>query len=143
MDKKGLIFTLDSALALVPVIIVIVAVMNIGYSGLTPSSKHLRSVHNAQDTLEIMATNQNSLNYSIIQKMAAALSVNEQSGIEDCGNIAGTYLNKTLGNTKYCLMEINRINRTIASNADMKNASKISVGFKSCEGYVFKLYIGD
>ncbi len=143
MDNKGLIFTLDSALALVPVLIVIVAVINIGYSGLSPSSKHLRSVHNAQDTLEIMATTPNSLNYSILQKMAAALSRNNASGIEECGNIAGIYLNNTLGNTKYCLMEINRLNKPITSSGDMKNASEISVGLKSCEGYVFKLYIWD
>lgn len=142
MDNKGLIFTLDSALALVPVLIVIVAVMNIGYSGLSPSSKHLRSVHDAQDTLEIMAT-PNSLNNSILQKMAAALSRNNASGIGECGNIAGIYLSNTLGNTKYCLMEINQLNKTITSSGDMINASEISVGLKSCEGYVFKLYIWD
>ncbi|MGZ7107940.1 MAG: hypothetical protein ACXVHW_03125 [Methanobacterium sp.] len=143
MDNKGLIFTLDSALALISIFIVIVTVANISDSGLTSSSKQVRSIHNAQDILEIMATNQNDLGYSVLQKVANALSGNEnsQSGIEEAREISGFYLNKTLGNSKYSLMEINQLNKTIASNGDIKNANETSVGFKSCEGYFFKLYI--
>ena len=142
MDNKGLIFTLDSILALIPIFIIIVAVGNINDSGLIYPSQNVRSIQDAQDTLELM-TQSNSLETSILQDITSILieSKNSEGGVQKAGEIAGPYLNKTLGNSKYGLVEINPFNKTIISNGDMKNAKDISVGFKSCGNYIFKLYI--
>jgi hypothetical protein len=143
MDNKGLIFTLDSVLALIPIFIIIIAVANISDSGLISSTGQVRSFCNAQDTLEIMATNQNELHSNVLQNMATVLAENSDSekGINEAEKIACIYLNKTIGSSKYNLMEINQLNKTIASNGDMKDANDISVGFKSSGNYIFKLYI--
>ena len=140
MDKKGLILTLDSVLALIPIFIIIIAVTNINNSELVPF--HHSSIYKAQDTLEIMS-NQNKIGYNILQNMADVLYQNGNSevGIKEAGKIAGSYLNKSLGNSKYSLMEINQLNKTIISNGDIKNAKEISVGFKSCKNYIFKLNV--
>ena len=143
MDDKGLIFTLDAALALIPIFIVVVAVANFGDSGLISPSQQVRFVQDAHDTLEIMGTDQNGLKSNVLKNMAAVLIENNNSeeGIQEAGEIAGSFLNKTLGNSKYSLTEINQLNKTIASNGNINNANDASVGFKSCENYIFKLCI--
>lgn len=142
MDNKGLILTLDSVLALVSIFIIIVTVSNISSSGLTSSSQ-VRSTQNAQDTLEIMATNQINSYPSVLQQITYILMENNNSeeGITEARKISEFYLNKTLVNSKYTLIEINQLNKTITSSGDIRNANDTSVGFKSCEGYIFKLYI--
>lgn len=143
MDNKGLIFTLDAVLALIPIFIIIVSVANISDSGLIYPSQQVHFIENAQDTLEIMSTNQNGLNSNVLQNMANILAANNNSelGIQEAGKLAGFYLNKTIINSKYSLIETNQLNKTIISTGDMKDANNISVGFKSCKNYIFKLYI--
>jgi len=143
MNEKGLIFTLDAVLALIPVFIIIAAVANVSVSGLAYSSKQVRYIQDAQDTLEIMTANQNGLNSNVLQNIASilALSNNSERGVQEAGKIAGPYLNKTLGNSKYSLMEISRLNKSIASRGNITNAADISVGFKSSGKYIFKLYV--
>ncbi|HML06406.1 MAG TPA: hypothetical protein VK426_11575 [Methanobacterium sp.] len=142
MDNKGLIFTLDSFLALIPIFIIIVAVSNVSDSELIFPSQNVRSIHDAQDTLEIM-THPNGLESTALQDITSALieSNNSDDGVQKASEIAGPYLNKTLGNSKYSLNEINPLNKTIISNGDMKNAKDVSVGFKSSGDYIFKLYL--
>jgi len=142
MDERGLIFTIDSVLALIPIFIIIFAITNISDSEINSLPHHVSSVQCAQDLLEVMS-NQNNLGDNILLNMADILSRNGNSdlGIEEAGKIAGFYLNNTLKNSKYSLSEINRLNRTIVSNGDIKNAYEISVGFKTCKNYIFKLYI--
>lgn len=142
MDDKGFIFTFDSALALIPIFILIIAVSNVD-DGLSSSSKHLHSLQSAQDTLIIMSNYPNGLNSNPFQEIANVLAANNDSdqGVYEAGKIANYYLKKTILDSKYCLMETKRINRIIASNGDIKNADDASVGLKSYEGYLFKLYI--
>lgn len=135
MDEKGLVSTLDAVLALIPVFIIIAAVANVSDPGY--SSKQVRYIQDAQDTLEIMTSS------NVLQNTASVLTLNNNSkeGIHEAGKIAGPYLNKTLGNSNYSLMEIGELNKTIVSSGDIKKADDISVGFKSCEKYIFKLYV--
>ncbi|WP_414470063.1 hypothetical protein [Methanobacterium sp. ACI-7] len=141
MDNKGLIFTLDAAIALIPIFIIIAAVVSVSSSDNTYTQ--IRLAHNAQDTLENMGMHQNNQQLSTLQKITYTLSLNNNSndGINEAGKIAGFYLNKTLGNSKYKLVEISVLNKTIVSNGDILETENISVGFKSFENYIFKLYI--
>lgn len=133
MDEKGLIFTLDTVLALIPVFIIITAVANV----CVPESVQVRYIQDAQDTLEIMTSS------NVLQNTASVLTLNNNSkeGIQEAGKIAGPYLNKTLGNSNYSLMEISALNKTIVSHGDIKKANDVSVGFKSSGKYIFKLYV--
>jgi len=137
MDEKGLIFTIDTVLALIPVFIIIAAVANVSVSGLTYSSKQVRHIQDAQDTLEIMTSS------NVLQNTASILALNNNSeeGIREAGKIAGPYLNKTLGNSNYSLMEISELNKTIVSSGDIKKANDVSVAFRSSGKYIFKLCV--
>lgn len=142
MDNKGFVFTLDAALAIIIAFIALAAVISITES---PLSSQTRLSHNAQDVLETMAAYKKGPEEpSVLQNVASILSANknDQTGIKEAGQVAGAYLNQTLNNTKYNLTET-QLNATIAANADMKDANNVAVGVKSCDGYIFRLCIGD
>ncbi len=142
MDDNGFVFTLDAVLALVIVFIALAAVASINE---TPLSSQTRLSHNAQDTIETMATYKKvPEGATVLQNVANILSAsnNDQSGINEAGQVAGAYLNQTLNNTKYNLTEA-QLNITIAANADMEEASDVAVGVKSCDGYIFRLFVWD
>ena len=144
MDDKGFIFTMDAVLALIILFIALAAVANVNESSLSSSSQ-IRLSHNAQDTLETMATYKTGPDeFTVLQNIAVILaaSKNDKKGIDEAGQVAGAYLNQTLNNTKYNLTET-QLNTTIAANADMEDANNIAVGVKSCGDYMFKLYIWD
>ena len=142
MDNNGFVFTLDAVLALIIVFIALAAVASINE---TPLSSQIRLSHNAQDVLETMAAYKKGPEEpSVLQKVANILSSsnNDQNGIKEAGQVAGAYLNQTLNSTKYNLTEA-QLNITITANADMKEASDVAVGVKSCDGYMFRLCIWD
>jgi len=144
MDNKGFIFTLDSALALVSLLIVLSVVAHISDAQSTYSSQQIRISHDAQDTLETMATYKSSLEgFTVLQNITNTLIANnnDATGVAIAGQIASLYLNKTLGSAKYNLTEINQLNTTIVANSNMKNANNIAVGIRSYDDYTFKLYI--
>ena len=67
---------------------------------------------------------------------------NDETGIKTAGQVAGSFLNKTLNGSNYRLTEETQLKgKVIASNADMKGASNVAVGVKSCGNYTFKLYV--
>ena len=143
MDNNGFVFTLDAVLALVIVFIALAAVASTNDFSSTPQ---IRLSHSAQDTLETMATyKKDPEGFTVIQNITMTLtaSKNSQEGIKESGQLAGAYLNQTLGSTKYNLTEINQINTTIAANADIKDADDVAVGVEGCDGYMFRLCIWD
>ena len=143
MDDKGIIFTLDAALGLVIIFIMLAAVVNINVSQLSPSTQ-IRFSHNAQDTLETMANYKTgSEGFTVLQNAAAVLAANknDKTGINEAGQVAGAYLNRTLGSSKYNFTEENHVNGTIVANADMKKANNIAVGVRNYDNYTFRLYV--
>lgn len=143
MDDKGFIFTLDAAMAL---IIIFIALAAVASTNEFSSSPQIRLSHSAQDTLETMAAyKKDPEGFTVLQNVTMTLtaSKNSQEGIKEAGQLAGAYLNQTLGSTKYNLTEINQINTTIAANADMNDADDVAVGVEGCDGYMFRLCIWD
>ena len=143
MDDKGFIFTLDAAMALIIIFIALAAVASTNEFSSTPQ---IRLSHSAQDTLETMATyKKDPEGFTVLQNITMTLtaSKNSQEGIKETGQVAGVYLNQTLGSTKYNLTEINQINTTIAASADIKDADDVAVGVEGCDGYIFRLCIWD
>lgn len=143
MDDNGLIFTLDAALGLVVLFIFIAAVAGANTSQLS-SSPYTRLSHDVHDTLETMATYKTGAEgFTVLQNVAVILAVhnNDQTGINAAGQMAGEYLNRTLGGSKYNFTEVNQVNMTISANADMEDADNVAVGVRSYGEYIFKLYI--
>jgi hypothetical protein len=145
MDDKGLIFTLDAAMGLIILFILLAAVTSVNYSPLA-LSQQIRISHDAQDTLETMATyKKGPERFTVLQNVATVLSANnnDKTGIDAAGHVSGAYLNQTLGSVKYNFTECNQINGTIAATADMEDASSVAVGVRNYEDYTFRLYIWD
>ncbi len=145
MDDKGIIFTLDAALGLIIVFILLAVVVSVNDSQLS-SPPQIRLSHEAQDTLETMAIYKTGPEgFTVLQNVAVILAAsnNDETGIKEAGQVAGIYLNQTLRSSKYNFTEVNQVNTTIAANADMKNASNIGVGVKSYQSYMFRLYVWD
>jgi len=145
MDNKGFIFTLDAVMGISIIFILLAAVANLDESQLSPNP-HIRISHNAQDTLETMATYKTgSEEFTVLQNVAAVLAANknDKTGIASAGQVAGAYLNKTLGSAKYNFTEEGQVNNTVVANEDMKKADNIAVGVRSCDNYTFRLYIWD
>lgn len=145
MDNRGIIFSMDAALALIPLFILITAVSNMGDANTIFNSDQIRINHEAQDTLEIMA-NYKSEPYkpTILENISDTLIKNNNSpqGISLSGQIAGSYLNKTIGDSKYALTEITQLKgKIIASNADMENGNNIATGIRNYGSYTFQLYV--
>lgn len=145
MDDKGFIVTLDALLSLIVVFILLATVTNISADKSSTSMQDLTMAKNVHDTMELMANYKDiSTNKTVIELMVEELekSSNQNSGVDNAGQIAGYFLNKTLTGNNYNLIEINKLNgTTIASNADVNQASNVSVASKSFGEYTFKLYI--
>jgi len=144
MDDKGLIFTIDAALALIPIFIVLTTIASLGDDGLMFSSQQIRISHDAQDTLETMATYKaGPEGISALQNMTDTLIVNNNSatGRALAGEVASKYLNNTIKDAKYNLTEIRQLNTTIVSNANMASANNTAVGVRNFGDYTFRLYI--
>ncbi|MGF7117285.1 hypothetical protein [Methanobacterium oryzae] len=144
MDDKGLIFTIDAALALIPIFIVLTTIASLGDDYLTFSSQQIRISHDAQDTLETMATyKQGTDSICVLQNITETLMINKNNatGRTLAGTIASKYLNSTIRDAKYNLTEIKQLNTTIASNANMASANNTAVGVRNFGDYTFRLYI--
>jgi len=145
MDSRGIIFSIDAALALIPLLILFTAVA--GSSNLSFTGDHVRINHDAQDTLETMA-NYKLAGYksTVLQNVTDTLKKynNSPEGVDLSGQIADSYLNKSLSGSKYILIEINQLKGTvIASNADIDDGTNIAVGIRNYGDYTFKLFIWD
>ncbi|AXV37786.1 MAG: hypothetical protein CIT01_06020 [Methanobacterium sp. BRmetb2] len=147
MDNKGLIVSSDAILALIVVFILLATVTNISGDKSGSFIQQVVMAKNAQDAMELMATYKNiSTNKTVLELMADQLikNGNQRSGMDDAGQIASEFLDKTLSGSNYNLIEINKLNGTpLASNADMNNADNISSASRTCGEYIFKLYIWD
>jgi len=144
MDNKGLIVSSDAILALIVVFILLATVTNISGDKSGSFIQQVVMAKNAQDAMELMATYKNiSTNKTVLELMADQLikNGNQRSGMDDAGQIASEFLDKTLSGSNYNLIEINKLNgTTIASNADVNQASNVSVASRSFGEYTFKLY---
>ena len=98
----------------------------------------------SQDIMEIMALKVNENSYSTIETIQYILESNNNSlqSIEEVRIIAGEFLNNTIQNKSYCLVENNQLNGTvIVANDDLFSADNISTATRNIGKYSFTLYI--
>lgn len=142
MDERGLALTFDAVLALIPVLIVLTSVANLGSSHLTTSS--LQISHQAQDSLDLMAQYRDHGQLTILEEITTTLESNHNNatGVEAANLIAGQFLNKTIPRMKYVFIELKQLNKaSIVSNGDLSNAENVGVSSRSYGNYTFQLYV--
>jgi hypothetical protein len=143
-DVNGIFFSMDAILGLIPIIILILTIANtnINYSDSCLEKQYFQR---AQDTAELMATYKELHDdQTILEKVSNALSKNQDKkiGIESARTITSPFLERTVGNMKYRLEEINYLKGSeIISNGDINKAENVGVAVKCYDQYLFKFYL--
>ncbi|WP_223790744.1 hypothetical protein [Methanobacterium spitsbergense] len=142
-DNKGLFFSLDMVLALIPIFILILNVTNanICYTHFYLTKHYFME---AQDTSELMTQCTVFDDQTVLEGISKALSESKDpiQGIESAKKIADPFLKKTLGNRNYLFVEMNYLKgMEITSRGNFEDAENVGVAVKSNGNYIFKLYV--
>ncbi len=145
VDEYGFILTFDAILAMIPIFIIILSVVNTtcDYNNINPEN---RFYHEAHDTVELMAKYHGTDGLTILEEISNELSDNSNSinRVQYAKEKVDPFLNKTLGGTNYSLVEVNQLNgKEITSKGNISKAKNVAVAVKYYRNYVFKLYVGE
>ncbi|MCL2115554.1 MAG: hypothetical protein FWH29_04960 [Methanobrevibacter sp.] len=143
-DEKGFFSIIDGILAISMIIIALMVFSTVINMDISQYSKENDDFLTSQDVMEIMALKVDENTYSIFEIIQSKLEKNNNSlqSIEEVAIISGEFLNKTIPNKSYSLVENNQLNGTvIVSNDNMNLAKNISVAMKNIGKYSFTLYI--
>jgi len=107
-EDNGIFFSIEAALGLIPIIIIIMTVSNTNID-YTDSYMEKQYFQKAQNTAELMDQYTGNNGQTLLEEVAIALSENpdKMKGTESAKDIIGPFLKKTLGKMKYSLVEIN------------------------------------
>ena len=142
-DNKGLFFSLDAVLAIIPIFILILNVTNINID-YTQSYLTKHYFMEAQDTSELMAQCTGFDDQAVLEEVSKELSESKtpMEGIESAKKIVDPFLKKNLGNRNYLFVEMNYLKgMEITSRGNFDDAKNVGVAVKSSGNYIFKLYV--
>jgi hypothetical protein len=141
MDDEGFIYTLDALLAIIPVLIVIIALGNVPSSSNSLITK--TGCDDAQDAFDVLADYQDE-NKPVMQAMVDALEVNEdENRIKKAESLIKPFLCKYLAGKSFELTETSQLNGTIiASQGNVDLSPNIQVASKNWGNYAFQLRVG-
>lgn len=142
-DVRGIFFSVDAALALIILAILLSTVANMNLNYYVQSYKEIQYYHEAQDTASIMAVCKGPNGHTVLEDISTSLTEDSgRKGLYSAHCIADSFLKKTLGKKKYCLVEMNCIHgRVICSNGDLQSAQNVGVAVKEEGKYLYKLYV--
>jgi hypothetical protein len=141
-DSKGIILSIDAIIALIPVLVVFLSLVNINIDYHTYHQK--RCFQEAQDSVELMAQYMDPNGLSVLDKVSKALSDNTDPnmGVDAAKRVSDPFLNKTLGGRNYCFVELNYLNgREITSNCALEKSGDVAVAVKCNGEYMYRLYV--
>ncbi len=142
-DDKGIFFSMEAILGLVPVFILLLTVANTNFDS-TDSYVETKYFQIAQDTTELMSKYTGHNEQTLFGEISQALSENPNqiNGIKSARDICAPFLEQTLGKMKYRLVELNHLKgKEIISNGNFKDSKNVGVAVKSYGDYLFKLYV--
>ncbi|HSQ01827.1 MAG TPA: hypothetical protein VLM77_01065 [Methanobacterium sp.] len=142
-DVRGIFFSIDAGLALIPVLILLLTVSNTNID-YTHTYQEKSCFQKAQDSAELMVVYTGPDNQTILEEISSAISENPDpnDAVESARDIADPFLKKTLGRMNYRLVEINYLKgREIASKGNFEEARDVAVAVKCNRIYLFKLYV--
>lgn len=142
-DVKGIFFSIDAGLALIPVLILLLTVSstNMDYTHIYQEKSCFQK---AQDSAELMAIYTGQDNQTILEEISTTISENPdpRKAVEAARDIADPFLKKTLGRMNYRFVEINYLKgREISSKGDFEEARDVAVAVKCNGNYIFRLYV--
>ena len=141
MDDKGFAYTIDAVLALIPIMIVFVAVIHITATPEPPSP--IASSQNAQDTMELMTHYTDGSGMTVLESISYTLQEgnNSKDSIEKAGKIASSFLDKN-SDENYLLTEENHLSgKALAGKLDLEHTENVATAVGNCGNYSFRLYM--
>lgn len=141
MDEKGFVYTLDTILALIPVMIVLFGVTHLTASP-EPHSQVISS-QKAQDTMQLMAQYTEGDGMTVLERISSILASghNNEASIRKAGKIASSFLDKNFSG-KYILTEESQLNgKSLAGNLDLKSTMNVATASRNCGSYTFRIYV--
>lgn len=147
MDEKGFIASFDAVLGLLVVIILMGTIVTVSNTQCDSPSQFQSLNQDAQDVLILMASSSANSGQGpepVLSKVVHVLKDNKNTpqAVAAAGEIAGEFLNMTMGSVKYNLTENKQLNgTTLACNADMKGVANIDVATCTWENYSFTLCV--
>jgi len=145
-DKKGFLSLLDGILAILLVLIALLVFNTVlNFNTPSPYDDYIDSKV-ANDAMELMAIKIDENSYSILESIIIVLKSNDNTlnyeTKKNIANIAGNFLNKTISNNNYLLVENNVLDgEIIVSNGDILTASNISTSTRNLGEYSFTLSV--
>ena len=145
-DNKGFLSLLDGILAILILLMALMAFNALlDFHSSSPYEDYIDSKL-ANDAMELMVLKIDENSYSTLDSIVAILKTNDNTldynTKRDIANIAGSFLNNTLPNKNYLLVENNVLNgETIASKGDILFASDISTSTRNLGEYSFTLSV--
>jgi len=146
IDNKGFLSLLDGILA-ISILLIGLLVFNAVLNFHAPSPYvEFTDSKSANDAMELMILKIDENSYSTLDSIVTILKNNDnQLNHESKVNIAiiaGNFLNKTLPNKNYLLIENNLLNgETIVSKGDILHASNVSTSTRNLGEYSFTLSV--
>ncbi|MCL2157623.1 MAG: hypothetical protein FWH54_06340 [Methanobrevibacter sp.] len=142
-DEKGFFSLIDGILAIFIIIIALMIFNTIINMDISQYSEENDDFLTSQDVMEIMAIKLNENTYSTLETIQYKLKSDNNSiqSIKEVAIISGEFLNKTIPNKSYSLVENNQLNGTvIVSNDNLYLAENISTATRNIGKYSFTLY---
>jgi hypothetical protein len=143
-DKKGFFSIFDGILAILTIIIALMIFNTVINIDISQYSKENNDFLTSQDVMETMTLKVNENTYSTLEIIQQNLERNNNSlqSKEEVSIIAGEFLNSTIPNKSYSLVENNQLNGTIiVANDNIHLAKNISTATRNMGKYSFTLYI--
>jgi len=143
-DKKGFFSIFDGILAILIIIMALMIFNTVINIDISQYSKENDDFLTSQDVMENMALKVNGNSYSTLEIIQYTLERNNNSlqSIEKVSTIAGEFLNNTIPNKSYSLVENNKLNgAVIVANDNIYLAKNISTATRNIGEYSFTLYI--
>ena len=145
-DKKGFLSLLDGILA-ISIVLVALLIFNVVLNFHAPSPyDDFTDSKVANDAMELMTLTIDENSYSTLDSIILTLKANDNNldydTRQNIATIAGTFLNKTLPNNNYLLVENNVLDgEVIVSKGDILAGSNISTTTRNLGEYSFSLSV--
>lgn len=138
MNNEGALISFDATLSLVILFIFISSITNIITYSKNSYMLDIESVHDVQDLMELLTTQEVIENQTIIVYLSQSLSKNIHANSK-AKSIIEEFMQTNAPELNYQFSELNVINKTIASKGEIKTAKHVTTATRHYMDYKFQL----
>lgn len=146
-DNKGFLSLMDTLLSIFILFMILIAFNMIVDIEIPSLSEESNGFKTSQDLMDIMSSNVDARDHSILERISFILSTNNNSASSrrEAKKILDDFFASYFENCNfyhYSFVESNQLNGEIlSSNGDYSSAEKVNVAIRNYGNYSYKLYI--